>query len=329
MPTLAQLRSKANKLIAQGRKKLERREATDRRATVTTKNLKTKRTAKRAVRLPPIEGEDYWLVYEDARDLLLTHGYEKSLDEDVQALYSELIPENYAFERASKGILKELRSRTVPTRQAAARRMLKETCDVVTREQNLWLRHPETVAALIKAFGRESDSKAASDLALALGGVYDRYLADLRIFPALFPHMDSEDKSVRVAAVRATKSCPDREKWPKVLEILESLPAQPLLRAASAHVRAGAVGKDPFEQGPLRGPLSLKRQLLPVLLANAERKLSDDARAELHGALAAVLVPQTAEAFQAEAGKRIQNAFGKWLRTRASGPRRDFLQSLL
>ena len=107
---------------------------------------------------------------------------------------------------------------------------------------------------------------------IALGALYERYFRDLRIFPVLFGFFDSKDKTLQHAVVLWIRSFRNREKCPKILELLKAKTNQPILRALLDHVHSEL-------------PVSLRRELQPPLIRAWKRKLNDETLDELTRAM--------------------------------------------
>lgn len=260
MTNIRQLRSQATKLIKAGTEAYAERVSGKQKTTVTTKDHRTGKVTKRTVRRRSNDKWEHLTIYEEARDLLLKHGYEEELNPKVQALYQQLIPDSPEFLAEKKTSLKRIRSRQLAQRLQAAKHIDHESRMEVNRTRALWLRHPETVETLIAARQEETDARVACYIIRALGWIYTRYFKDLRVPLELFALYDSPERSIRDGAVAATSFFKHREKWPRLLELLQDSPRKALLLSICHHVRDET-------------PVAFKRKLQPLLIENWKRNL--------------------------------------------------------
>src|SRR6056297_2049658 len=101
------------------------------------------------------DADSHRIVYSEARDLLLLHGYEKRLDESVQAVFKDLIPVPPVVEQLRRSTLQGLASRQKQTRLNAAIELREAGRAVVTVHNTEKFKHPMVVEALIKAIDKE------------------------------------------------------------------------------------------------------------------------------------------------------------------------------
>ena len=290
MPDTRKLRSDAKKLIAQGVAEFERGG---------TKH-------------------EYWCKYGEARDLLLKHGYERAIDAKAQTLFAELIPDSKEFVAEKKTSLKQLRSKDDKIRLTAARRLCSEARATGNVYRESWLRHPETVATMLDALAKEQNPKIARELIIALGAVHQRYFEDRRIVPVLIQAWGSPDREVRRYAILWTTHVNHPDKWPKLIEILESTPSAPLLIAVLRNVT-------------LKTPVKFKRRLQPLLVELWRHNLRDQVREELLGAIANTVDKRTVESFkdQIRCEPGLKTELKAWVDFNTSGERMKFLHSEL
>ncbi|MCA9060212.1 MAG: hypothetical protein KDA85_17005, partial [Planctomycetaceae bacterium] len=253
MATVAQLRSQSKKLIQEGIKASSSRTSGKKAVTVRTVDRRTGATERQQATLTVTDLDTYRTIYEDARDLLLEHGYERELAPRIQALYRELIPDSPEFTRHQKSTLKQLASEKPTERLAAAKFVEKETRAEVNQNRSLWLRHPVTVEVLIDTLGNETDARIAGELISALAWIHSRYFADLRIFSALLPLLQAEESSILERTAFAMAEFSQREKWPALLSLLANNPKAGLLAAICRNVSEET-------------PVAWKRKLQPVLI---------------------------------------------------------------
>ncbi|MCA9064480.1 MAG: HEAT repeat domain-containing protein [Planctomycetaceae bacterium] len=292
MTTIAQLRTKARKLIQTGTKELSSQTAVKKPATIRVVNRGTGEVKKEQVLLQLTSTDQYLTVYEEARDLLLEHGYELQLAPKAQALYQQLIAENDEFLALQKKCLKPLSSPKPSVRLKAAREVEKITREEVTRYRALSLRHPETVTDLLNALNREEDPQVQSEIVASLGAIYGRYFADLRIFPAVLSKLDSSDRKVQERAAMALTMFTDREKWPPLLKLFSNRPGAPLLSAICRNIRDDV-------------PVSWKRKLQPALLTVVESGLPASSKQIVFDAMLRTLDHRTISNFsELLAGKK-------------------------
>ena len=302
---ISQLRKKAKALIAQGAASHRRRvgNPVDTAVTVNHKTGETIETL--SIRRRSVDHEEYGRTYGEARDLLLKYGYEKSQDAEVQALYAELIPDSEDLKAKKRELLKPLRSRDEAGRLAAAKECSKAARGVGKIGWDVWPKNPIVIESMLQALAREKSAKVAEELIIALGGMYERYYADSRIPPILFAYFDSDDRQLMRAALVWTSRMRDRAKWPKIVEILDSKPTTPILRAALRHLDS-------------RTPVGVKRKLCPILLETAKRKLGDEAKADLYGAILDMVDDRTLAHYRAALHdqKRLTKSLAKYAERR-------------
>ncbi|MCC9600313.1 hypothetical protein LOC67_07045 [Stieleria sp. JC731] len=269
---ISQLRKKATTLITQGAADYQRRTGHPVDTAVSI-NHKTGEVAETlSVRRRSVDHEEFDRTYGKAQDLLLKHGYEKSQDAEVQSLYAELIPDSDDLKAQKRGPLKDLRSRDEPKRLAAAKECSKAARGIGISDWNPWPKNPIVTEAIIKALAKEKSTKVAELLIIALASIHKRYYADSRIPPILIAYLDSDDGRLQQTALNWTNSLQDRTKWPKILEMLDTNPSMPILVSALQHLYLGT-------------PVGIKRAACPILMRTAKRKLSDEAKLVLHGAI--------------------------------------------
>jgi hypothetical protein len=252
------------------------------RATGVNRRTGENRTATRKLRFK--DADSHRVVYSDARDLLLLHGYEKRLDEGLQAVFKDLIPVPPAVEQLRRSTLRNLASRQGQKRLKAAIELREEGRAVVTVHNTEKLKHPIVVEALIKAIDKEEVPEVLTELLFAVSLVHDRFLADQRIYPSIHPHLTSENEDVRCAAVSATRHCPNREKWTPIIDMLRVKQRKRMFEILLAQVLPST-------------PVSIKRKLQPVLVECWERNMSDPMRRKLHLAIMDTLDQRTIESF--------------------------------
>lgn len=282
---VAKIRLRAERMIAKGIRelsKLREEEGQTIRATGVNRRTGETRVATRKLRFK--DADSHRIVYSDARDLLLMHGYERRLDESVQAVFKDLIPVPPAVDQLRRSTLRDLASRQQQTRLNAASELRNAGRAVVTVHNTEKLKHPMVVEALIKAIDKEQVPEVLTELLLAVSLVYDRFIADQRIYPAIHPHLTSENEDVRCIAVSATRKCPNREKWNHIIDMLRVKQSKRMFETLLAQVLPST-------------PVSIKRKLQPVLVECWERKLSDPMRQELHLAIMHTLDERTIESF--------------------------------
>lgn len=278
---IERLRKKAETMIERGAADYHRR-AGNPVDSAKALNLKTGEASVLSIRRRSVAHEEFARTYGGARDLLLKHGYEKTQDEQVQSLYSELIPDSKDLVAKKRGLLKDLRSRNEAKRLAAARECEKAARGIGKIGWDVWPKNPCVVEAILQALDKEKSSKVAQDLILALGQTYDRYYADSRIPQALIGCFESDDRDIKVTAIYWTSSINERTKWPKIVEILDSNPTIPMMRAALSHLNNS------------RSPVGVKRKLRPLLMELTERKMKDAAKEDLYDAILAMVDERTA-----------------------------------
>ena len=297
---ISQLRKKAKALIAQGAADYRRRvgDPVDTAVMVDHKTGETVETL--SIRRRSVDHEEFHRTYGEARDLLLKHGYEKSQDAKVQALYAELIPDSDDLKAKKRGLLKDLRSRDESKRLAAAKDCSKAARGVGRIGWDEWPKNPCVIEAILRALTKEQSTKVAENLIIAVGGMYERYYADSRIPPILFNYFDSDEKQLQRVALNWTGRIRDRAKWPKIIDILESNPTTPILRAALSHVNS-------------RTPVGVKRKLCPILFETATRKLGDEAKADLYGTILEMVDERTLADYKTtlDEQKRLTKALAK------------------
>lgn len=277
---ISQLRKQAKALIARGAADYQRRvgDPVDRAVTVSHKTGEVIESL--SIRRRSVERERFHRTYGEARDLLLKHGYEKSQDAKVQALYAELIPDSDELKAKKRGLLKDLRSRDEAKRLAAAKECSKVARGIGNIGWDNWPKSPFVIESILTALSKEKSLDVAENLIIALGGMYERYYADCRIPPALFAYFESDERQLQQAALQWTCRIRDRAKWPQIIEILASNPTTPILRAALWHLHTCVPGKLHS-----RTPVTVKRKLLPILLEIAGRKLGANVTSDLYEAI--------------------------------------------
>lgn len=268
---LSELRRRAVALIKQGEEAYQRRVGNP-VTTVRMKNLKTGETQQFTSKRRSVAREEFRTCYGDARDLLLKHGYERALDAKVQMLYHELIPDSNDLKEAKRTTLKDLRSRDEAKRLAAAKEVCKAARGVGVNGWDEWPKNPCVVEALIEALAKEKSSAIAAELLISLGGIYERYYADLRIEPVLLDYYQSEDTRLQRTAILWSRHIENREKWAPLLEVLSAQPATAVLEVALRHI-----GEDL--------PVTIKRKLQPLLVQASKRKLRDPLRQSVYDKL--------------------------------------------
>ena len=330
--TIAQLRSDANRLMKKGTAELQEQRTKPAASTRTVKKVDARtgrvvRSSRVTVRESRFHDDrDYIVVYGKARDLLLKHAFEQQLNPRTEKLYFEMIPDSAAFKKFEQICLAPLASTKRGPRMDAAKRLSSEArsgSHVFTPLKGLVLRHPTTVASMLRALEDESDPKVKRDLIIALGSTYDRYLKDQRIFPVLFDFFDSDNKELRLHAIIWTSGFPDREKWPKILEILQAKSTAPVIDAALRHVRS--------DDSPPKVPRPIKRKLQPVLLDLNARKGISKLNDNLFRAILRTLEPATVDDFNelVKHDRQFLRSFQQWSRKDALIDERDALKRLL
>ncbi|MCA9138694.1 MAG: HEAT repeat domain-containing protein [Planctomycetales bacterium] len=266
MTDLRKLRADVKRLIKIGEANYQKRCDQDPYGTLTAVNLRSGEVTQRRFKRPPADREQYAIIYHDARDLLLKHGYEKQLDPKVQKLYFELIPDSEQFLRERESTLKKLSSKDKKIRLEAAKYVDNKARAAFRMEQ--WLRHPTTVETLINALQKEEDPGVCENLVRGLGGIYWSYFSDLRILPELERAWDSQHKRVVDAAIRWGAGINRPEFWTRVCDMLGNKLSQQRLQ-----LLLHAIKRDT--------PVKWKRRLQPLLISQWNAKLNRESKASL------------------------------------------------
>ncbi|WP_144054898.1 hypothetical protein [Rhodopirellula europaea] len=148
--------------IATGTRTYEKRRGLDgTEGQIIGRQLKTGEVRRIDYQRRELPWEEYRLIFQAARDLLLSRGYEKnSPDLEAQNLFAEMIPDSAELRQERKTTLKQLKSRDEKTRFLAAKHL-----DKLARHRHqdeCVVRHPDIVAALIDALDKESRRKNSS-----------------------------------------------------------------------------------------------------------------------------------------------------------------------
>ena len=270
MPDLRTLRNEAKRLIRQGEAAYKKHCEWGEYGTLTAVNRRTGEVTRTKFKRRPPQEDEYELVYQRARDLLLKHGYEKELNPKVQSLYFELIPDSQQFLEEKKATLQPLRSRS-PDKRLKAASAIDNHARAAFRLQQ-WLRHPHTTEAIIEANRRETTPRVIETLVRSMGAIYNAYFADLRLVPEVVAAFESDEKRVVDTAIVWSSGMNSPEAWSHILDLLSKRVPQARLRLLLVHAsRAKGV--------------RIKRKLVPLLISHWGSKLNGETKANLAGTL--------------------------------------------
>lgn len=205
---------------------------------------------------------------DEAKELLLTQGYVKQLDEEVMAAYLRLFPAQGVMREKIDGVIAQLKSADTTARADAAKSISKDA----RREMNMtlteWLADPRTTGPLIELLD-DPEPTVVEAAAQALGDIIFRYFQDLRAFDPLARLVGSPKKTIRQAAVFGVGALPHKERWQMLL---------PALSDKSVDVRRTACYAFSVGSGEGKIPASMQKQAIPIL-----RGLLADTNADLRG----------------------------------------------
>lgn len=179
------------------------------------------------------EAAHFW----KAQDFLAKKAIEEAQDDELEKRFSELVPRNAVLVDKLNQELTWIQSPDLALRLQAAKSIDKEVLGVLTSERSLWLRHPETVAALREALKKEDDPSIQEMLVRSLGGIYERSLKDPRIFSSIEPFYGSESPRVLFACVAWTSEMSDLRKWHYLIPMAQSCGNRKLMEALTRHLR--------------------------------------------------------------------------------------------
>ena len=213
------------------------------------------------------KNSDYYLKYHQARRLLLAHGYEKAANPVIQQAYAQLIPDHDIFVQEKKASLDKLADPSLSTRLQAIRYISRKALYLGCPPHEIWLAQPTTVTILIDAMQDESEPKVVKEIIITLGAIYSHYFKDRRIFPELFKFLEATNSDILVAAINWTGFFDEEEKWPKILELLQTKKYQKILEAVCNHIKPEN-----------HIPVEIKHKLLSLLIDCRKRKLNENNR---------------------------------------------------
>ena len=183
--------------------------------------------------------DEHWVQYKryfPAQDFLIKECFEKRQDTQLQETFSKLVPENKILRQKKSTWLKDLRSKSATVRKAAVLSIR----NAVYGEQGictaLWLRHPYTTTALMKALRCEEDFKIQELLLMSISLLFGRNFADPRFYDVVAPFFDSGNKDVVWATVMATQGMKNPEKWEIILPVFRDCKNQKLMLALCRHL---------------------------------------------------------------------------------------------
>jgi len=178
---------------------------------------------------------EYYRIF-PAQDYLIKECYERRQDAELQRMFGELVPDNAILQSKKKSDLKDLRSKSMETRKSAAISICKSVYNVQGSRKSLWLRHPFTSSALISALRRETDPRIQEEILATVAVYYERNFRDPRLFDAVVPYFESDDRKVLEWTVRATASMKRKEKWKYVLPLLRECKTNSMMLSLCGHL---------------------------------------------------------------------------------------------
>jgi len=227
---------------------------------------------------------EYYVVYQEAIDLLLREGFIEQAVPALQEAFFGLIPapseyveEAWAFEA--------LGATDVATRVKAASRFDELARFEASVYRRFLFQYPRTFERLIPALG-DGEPKVVILLIRALGCGAHRYFLDPRVFEAFLPLLDGAKAKILETTVLWSSHFRDERKYEPLLRRLAGKPNQPLLRALCRHF-----GKET--------PTASLAQAQHLLVGALDHELNAETRSTVLATLVKSQTPETIPALQA------------------------------
>lgn len=228
---------------------------------------------------------------EQARALLLKHGFIQATDAAAQKAFFDLLPPSEQLARQLAGPLKQLRDSSAAARLKAARALYNEARKETSTKRAAWMADPRTTAPLIAALTDE-DPRVAEEAAGALAEIIIRYFPDQRAFPALARALRHPRKEMRLNAARSISLLRHKDRWQVLLPLLADKTAdvrqEVCMVVTDAAMRGDLSARERRELRPaMLRALQDKDSEVRLLAANALREIGDPSiTADLQRALA-------------------------------------------
>lgn len=214
----------------------------------------------------------------EAKELLLTEGYVKELNEEIQQAYLNLIPINSRLENELKTSLKEVFDDDSKKRFNALRYIHRQARRETHKDRKEWLRDPRTLDILLRVLEAETKENVVAETAGALSAIAFRYFPDLRIYNALKNLLDSKNKEVLYAAIEGVANYPFADKWDVLIPILEKNPTAKIKTVISTAIMS--------KNNALSDEKKLS--LIPPLLNSFEKEKDIETKNRLVNAIAQI-----------------------------------------
>jgi len=228
---------------------------------------------------------EYYLLYEEAIQLLLENGYIENNDLKIQKAFLELIPEPEIFIE-NKLQFDNLFSSDEQLKISSAKHFSKLARGEGTFRRELLFMYPKTFQLLIPALN-DTNLKVVRDIIISLGCAYQRFFKDPRVEKELYKFYNHKDKEILYYAIIWTSKITKEDKFDYIFSLLESKQTSKILEALCQHFREDT-------------KTEIKIKTLPILIDSLDRKLPSSTKNKLIKTIIYILDDSTIELFNSK-----------------------------
>jgi len=222
---------------------------------------------------------EYYVVYQQAIEVLLREGFIARSEPKLQAVFYRLIPTPREYLDEAE-CFQDLLSADTAHRIKAAAKFDKLARAEWSIYRKFLFQYPKTFDHLLPSV-RDPEPRVVEHAVRALGCGFSRYLPDPRVVNAVLPIIRESKGRPLLSAVSSTKHIIDPRKYEPLLRLLASKPNQALLTALCRHFTTET-------------PVEYLTQAHSLLVAVLRRKINRAARNEILATLVQSVTVDTA-----------------------------------